>query len=209
MFAYCLNNPVICGDSQGNDAILVIDKQGAGSFGHVNLLVQSEDERWHYFSFASSNIGILTVGKNIIGVTTDAEITYKSLGFQGCYDIHEFDGLQTFLKNSGVVDQTAKNMDVAIHLTGDFSEAYTFAIKDYRNQKSISDGDQLIQYNAFRYNCMHYALDALKEGSLSNSQRNILNNIYQNWWPNANITKLKSLGIAKQRKPKVKLYLIL
>ena len=49
MFAYCNNSPVNTCDSDGRDAIWILEGQSAEGAGHVGLLVQDERGSWYYF----------------------------------------------------------------------------------------------------------------------------------------------------------------
>jgi len=59
MFAYCLNSPPILGDSEGTDAIIVIDRNEALGCGHLGMFVEDANGQWYEF-FWGTNAGIFS-----------------------------------------------------------------------------------------------------------------------------------------------------
>ena len=55
MFAYCLNNPVNMADSDGRDAIVVVeyilDENGLPIVGHISVYIQDADGNWHFTEY--------------------------------------------------------------------------------------------------------------------------------------------------------------
>ena len=116
MFVYCLNNPVIFGDSEGTAAILLIDTDdSAGGNGHVSILLQDSEGEWHFFSFASAWSNTITVGISTYGLlfhgilgSSKGAVTYKDLGSADAFDLSTYDGLEQFLLASNEIPNTVE-----------------------------------------------------------------------------------------------------
>jgi hypothetical protein len=105
MFAYCLNNPVIMADSNGNDAIYVVDTEwnrGLPVFGHAILYFQDEEGTWYMTDFAgqfpdpsTARIRLENASEEVISAMTNGEsidgieYTYIQGDFSACLDYAE------------------------------------------------------------------------------------------------------------------------
>ncbi|KAB2892587.1 MAG: hypothetical protein F9K28_11455 [Bacteroidetes bacterium] len=53
-YHYCLNMPLTSTDASGLDLIILVDKEGAHSLGHVAVLIGNDNTGWDYFSLDGS-----------------------------------------------------------------------------------------------------------------------------------------------------------
>ncbi len=139
MFAYCLNNPIIFGDSAGCDAYILIDKQGAVTFGHMGFIVQDEEGNWWHFYWGPSTYA--QGAKSLFSGCNVPTSTY-------CVRI-ELDEVTLDAINS--TDQYGGNYDDMIYLAGDFSDVIPHA------------KDQSSEYNIYNNNCAQVSLTLLIE----------------------------------------------
>ncbi len=49
-YVFCRNNPLINFDEHGDSVCVLIQPSGAGGFGHMAILIQHEDGKWHLWS---------------------------------------------------------------------------------------------------------------------------------------------------------------
>ena len=110
MFAYCGNNPVIYGDDEGTDAVIVIDNNAAAGAGHIGFLVQDEEGNWFHFYW----------GPYGDGGTTYCAITVSCVYPETWCKAYEGELSLSAINASG---QYSGTYDEMIYLEGDFSES--------------------------------------------------------------------------------------
>ena len=136
MFAYCLNNPVNTKDTQGEDAILLLDDKYVG---HIGALIQDEDGNWWHFYWGANENG------------------YSACVF--CIDVDaktwcvEYDGELT-LEAINETDSFSGSYDNMVHLTGDFTES----LKTAKNPTG-----KYGKYNLYNNNCAQVTTKILAE----------------------------------------------
>ena len=108
MFVYCLNRLTILADSEGTDAIIVIDNDAAVGAGHIGFLVQDEDGNWiHFYWGPKGKVG--TIFCVFVGVYPE---TWN----------HVYEGELT-LDAINASGQYSGSYDDMIYLEGDFTES--------------------------------------------------------------------------------------
>ena len=110
MFAYCGNNPVIYGDDEGTDAVIVIDNNAAAGAGHIGFLVQDEEGNWFHFYW----------GPYGDGGTIYCAITVSCVYPETWCKAYEGELSLSAINASG---QYSGTYDEMIYLEGDFSES--------------------------------------------------------------------------------------
>ena len=203
MFVYCNNRPTISVDSEGTDAVLIINEDAVGGNGHVCLLVQNGEDEWAYYSFAAgvSNYGIVL--SFILSAFTHGDVPghlyQNKLGSADGYDVSTLEGCKKFMqkdkKKNPYAYNAADEMDYAIYISGDFTKSYIFAQKLFDGQSS---GEINILYNLISQNCMHLAMIILSESkeAFSEKQRNTLRTLRNEAViPTNNIREMERLGV--------------
>ena len=140
MFTYCLNNPVIMGDDEGMDAVVLIDNEGANGFGHVGFLAQdSEGVWWHFYWGPSMKVPCLfgTVKETTWCRRYDGEISLDAINDAGQY---------------------GDSYDKMMYFNGDFSNSVTQA-KSYGKTQN---------YNLYSRNCSQVSFSLLAESPNDN-----------------------------------------
>ena len=141
LYAYCGNNPVMCVDPSGEDAILltIFDwTRGLPIFGHTVLLIEV-DGNWYRTEFASG--------------------MPKYEGFFGfliaLFNMQpHIDTSENPIDKDSVLDKL--NSYMMTEFKGDFRPSYEFA--KAHNGTAYKGG-----YRLFTNNCAHYVVDALLE----------------------------------------------
>lgn len=139
MFAYCLNNPIIMGDDEGMDAIVLVDNDGAYGCGHVGFLAQDSEGVWWHF-YWGAKIPLLS----IYGYYVKNAATYQQ--YSGLIDLDS-------INDSGVYSQI-DTYDQMFRLSGDYSDAVN-------NAKQYSKND----YNLYLRNCSEVTFSLLGKRS--------------------------------------------
>lgn len=131
-YTYCLNNPGNYKDSDGDDAILLLDDQFPG---HIGLLIQDENNQWWHFYWGAANglprllcVSGLDVKAKTWCVEYNGELTLEAINsseqYEGAYS----------------------NM---LYLKGDFSES--------AREAKVANG----KYNLYYNSCVHKSLEVL------------------------------------------------
>ncbi len=203
MFAYCVNNPVVLGDYEGTDAILIIDEDAVHGNGHVCFMVQNNEGAWNYYSFGPGRPAWFTGAACLFGGYVKGVIYQSELGIADGFDLTTLSGCADFMKTDanakGFANSASKKMDDVIYLTGDFSKSFEAAESLYtRQEKTLLGKIFPIQYNLLDYNCMHFALDMLSKSSnaFTREQNKTLERL-KRWSvvPNNNIKDMAGLGV--------------
>ena len=203
MFAYCVNSPVVLGDYEGTDAILIIDEDAVHGNGHVCFMVQNNEGTWNYYSFGPGRPAWFTGAACLFGGYVKGVIYRSKLGTADGFDLTTFSGCADFMKTdataNGFANSASKKMDDVIYLTGDFSKSFEAADSLYTRQEETLLGKIFpIQYNLLDYNCMHFALDMLSKSSnaFTREQNKTLKRL-KRWSvvPNNNIKDMAGLGV--------------
>ena len=203
MFAYCVNSPVVLGDYEGTDAILIIDEDAVHGNGHVCFMVQNNEGAWNYYSFGPGRPAWFTGAACLFGGYVKGVIYRSKLGTADGFDLTTFSGCADFMKTdataNGFANSASKKMDDVIYLTGDFSKSFEAADSLYTRQEETLLGKIFpIQYNLLDYNCMHFALDMLSKSSdaFTREQNKTLKRL-KRWSvvPNNNIKDMAGLGV--------------
>ena len=203
MFAYCANNPVVLGDYEGTDAILIIDEDAVHGNGHVCFMVQNNEGAWNYYSFGPGRPAWFTGAACLFGGYVKGVIYQSELGIADGFDLTTLSGCADFMKTDanakGFANSASKKMDDVIYLTGDFSKSFEAAESLYtRQEKTLLGKIFPIQYNLLDYNCMHFALDMLSKSSnaFTREQNKTLERL-KRWSvvPNNNIKDMAGLGV--------------
>ena len=203
MFAYCVNSPVVLGDYEGTDAILIIDEDAVHGNGHVCFMVQNNEGAWNYYSFGPGRPAWFTGAACLFGGYVKGVIYRSKLGTADGFDLTTFSGCADFMKidatANGFANSASKKMDDVIYLTGDFSKSFEAADSLYTRQEETLLGKIFpIQYNLLDYNCMHFALDMLSKSSnaFTREQNKTLERL-KRWSvvPNNNIKDMAGLGV--------------
>ncbi len=202
MFVYCLNNPVIYGDTEGTDAALMINIDAVSGNGHVCFVVQDGDGEWHYFSFATGRSNIYTGLACLFGGYVKGVIYSQDLGTSEGYDLSTLAGFKDFLTEKGdKASNAAEVVDYVIYIEGDFTKSFQRASSLSERQGKWWGKLFPTQYNLLDYNCMHFALDMLSESkdAFTDEQFALLEKLLQ-WYivPSNNIDKMQSLGVTLQ-----------
>ena len=203
MFAYCVNNPVVLGDYEGTDAILIIDEDAVHGNGHVCFMVQNNEGAWNYYSFGPGRPAWFTGAACLFGGYVKGVIYQSELGIADGFDLTTLSGCADFMKTDanakGFANSASKKMDDVIYLTGDFSKSFEAAESLYtRQEKTLLGKIFPIQYNLLDYNCMHFALDMLSKSSnaFTREQNKTIERL-KRWSvvPNNNIKDMAGLGV--------------
>jgi len=140
LFSYCFNNPVIYKDSNGLDAIMLLDN---GLPTHLGLLVQDDEGKWwHYYWGAEFCWSWL---KSFFGVSVKAETW--------CV---EYDGEIT-LEAINESEQYSGDYEEFTYLNGDFSDCINEMM------------DETEEYNLYSNNCSQKSLGILSSARNSYS----------------------------------------
>ena len=153
MFAYCLNNPVILGDFDGYDAVVLYKESGVG---HIGFLVQDENGDWWHFYWGAD--GALMVVLSVLA----CDVPEKSWCIEYSGDPSSLDEIN----KSGQYAGTYVNSH---YLYGDFS-----AVLDLIENLS---GD----YNLYRNNCGQVSMRLL--ASADTTYQDILTHASTLWMP--------------------------
>ena len=136
MFAYCLNSPACMVDTDGRDAILVVDygDEGLPIVGHAYAYVQDENGTWYMTEWRG-------------------RFPDKSTAMIVCYEANDaqLKEIQQIMEGKSIED---KNY---VYISGDFSESVDYA--------ETWNGTNYGGYDLFDRNCMHYVRDTLLQGS--------------------------------------------
>lgn len=135
MFAYCGNNSLVFFDPFGCDAVILFD---SSSVGHIGLLVQDGDGKWHHYYWGSVYAGKSSSFKCSLGINTKAK--EKICNYNGAISIVAINSEHFF----------GGSYEKSIYLKGDFSDAFTYI--DMHSDES---------YNLFNNNCSQHSINAL------------------------------------------------
>ena len=137
-FLYCCNNPVNKIDPNGEDAILLMDKNGAVIFGHIALLLEINDV-WFYCSISGGDLVAFTLIKShvdfgVIYTDFDAKSTVDAInkeieGIDIRHSIYGSTDLPLYYKSP----YTNK-----LYFEGDYSEGVEYFLDNYYNNTNIS-----------------------------------------------------------------------
>ena len=114
MFAYCVNSPVVLGDYEGTDAILIIDEDAVHGNGHVCFMVQNNEGAWNYYSFGPGRPAWFTGAACLFGGYVKGVIYRSKLGTADGFDLTTFSGCADFMKTdataNGFANSASKKM---------------------------------------------------------------------------------------------------
>ena len=139
MFAYCLNNPASMIDTNGEDAIYVVDfgPYGLPLVGHGYVYIQDEEGNWYKTEFSGQFPHKRT-----------ARILFDEVTSVGQEEI------DAMIRGEHIQDK------VYVYISGDFDESVAYAKKwDKTNYNG---------YNLIDNNCMDYCQDVLLQGEFDN-----------------------------------------
>jgi len=134
LMAYCFNNPANYVDFDGKDAILLLNTNGAGGFGHMGLLIQDKSGTWYHFFWGSQQ-----GNSSDISTPTVCEVSELS----GNFNLIE---LNEILKEKEIYNDPYEKM---LYFSGDYTESLKY-VQQYAGK-----------YNLFTNNCMQLSLNAL------------------------------------------------
>ena len=142
LFAYCGNNPVIYVDSDGRDAIIVLDSDWPPAVGHIGLLIQNEEGEWQHFYWGTS--GRLNIIRCFVMFDVPVDKMYES--YMG--EIN----LESINKDKNYNGEYEK----MLYLKGDFSKSsvYADALKG--------------KYNLYNNNCSQVSFQILAVSNTDN-----------------------------------------
>ena len=156
-YLYCCNNPVNKIDPNGEDAILLMDKNGAYSFGHIALVLEINDV-WFYCSISGGDLLAFTIIKSRVdfGViytdfdakTTVAAINKEIEGIDFRHSIYGSTDLPLYY-NSPYTNK--------LFFEGDYSEGVEYFLDNYYNNTNY-------KYNVLFDNCSEIAFKILSLG---------------------------------------------
>ena len=141
MFAYCLNNPVNCIDSDGHDAIWIHEGGSAAGFGHSGLLIQDDKGKWHYFYWGPKDTsdygGMLLRGTQSYCVVKEVTVSPDA-------DLTTAEGIKAVLIENFPPDSENDFMNERIaaitdcyYFEGDYNTTLQFVQLLYQNQNDI------------------------------------------------------------------------
>ena len=138
MFAYCVNNPINYIDINGEDAILLINRDGVKGFGHMGLLLQDSDGKWYHFYWGAVGTGFSNK-EDVSNTLTEVKDFVLSEDFTAIVaQLHPEHYSQTY--------------DDMIYFEGDFSASIKYA-------KNLNE-----DYNFIFNNCSQKSIDVLLRG---------------------------------------------
>lgn len=168
MFAYCNNSPVNTCDSDGRDAIWILEGQSAEGAGHVGLLVQDERGSWYYFYWGpqseTASISLLT-GTSSAPMFERIDTSGRSFKTTG--------NIMAALKGSenAHVSERALKITRSYYYKGDYTKTYEYC----KSVAKVSD-----DYNLITYNCVQVTCDALAQSDRRFSIKTLIPNIATN-----------------------------
>ena len=168
MFAYCNNSPVNTCDSDGRDAIWILEGQSAEGAGHVGLLVQDERGSWYYFYWGpqseTASISLLT-GTSSAPMFERIDTGGRSFKITG--------NIMAALKGSenAPVSERALKITRSYYYKGDYTKTYEYC----KSVAKVSD-----DYNLITYNCVQVTCDALAQSDRRFSIKTLIPNIATN-----------------------------
>lgn len=158
---YCFvgNMPLIAVDPNGKDVVFLIDKEGAGSYGHMGMLFQDKSGAWSYFSQGAapeegSQFGFVSGSNYTGGVTIRPMQTVSQSGEiinmtkeQAIAFVQSGGGNGTKYDNSITLTTTNKQDELITQ------NAYSLQ-KDFQTKKET--------YNMYTNNCVDAAQDVVE-----------------------------------------------
>jgi len=153
-YTYCLNNPLLFIDPDGQDVAFFVDKNGAGDNGHTTLYFQDKSGQW--YSFDQGAAGQPSSGGDygyISGQSTDAGVVISTV--------------------SGVPKGS-----LLLHTTSDQDDLISqnaFAVRDEHN-----NGDS--KYNLYSNNCTDAAVDVVNNSGAGVTVENSPTTVRPNEW---------------------------
>ena len=149
MFLYCYNNPINMLDPNGKDAIWLQYLDGAGYMGHSGLLIQDEEEIWHYFYWGADEES--NFFEMLFGEATHWE---EKLGTG---EIKSTRNLLALLRKSQH-KRAAEGIINWSYIKGDFTNSLDY-VRSIENDK----------YSLLFSNCMQQSAIALLKGKFSDN----------------------------------------
>lgn len=131
MFAYCLNNPVICVDYSGTDAIVLLD---ADFVGHIGIMAQDKEGDWWHFYWGAAS-------KDYVRCVFNRDVTAETwcVKYTGSLTLKE-------INNAG---QFSGDYEKMMYLEGDFTDS----ISEMKNPTG--------KYNLYINNCSQKSMEIL------------------------------------------------
>jgi len=173
MFKYARNNPLLYVDRDGADAVLVFDSQSVFGAAHVSVLMENNNNDWHYYSWGSNSGIPLDPKKNInIERVPDSFSYFDENGAGLTIDPTEsLDNLNVWLNETfdGQKPLYRGTYDKMVYIKGNFANAVPLAYERKKLNEGSSMFNPLSWYNLANRNCLHECLSMLKAGELDKS----------------------------------------
>ena len=181
MFAYCNNNPVICADYTGADAVWLQYKGEAATMGHTGLLIQDSSYCWWYFYWGPEKASKALTFKEVPAIIVIQNIGYVQY-------LKKEDGTYVDLRKAsdvGIVLEHAdtywnarteisyhKGFDSILYFEGDYSGSISYLLSLVVRTERKKNGTTSNQYTNKRYhllyqNCMQISGIALSHGDFN------------------------------------------
>lgn len=185
LFAYCYNDPVNMVDYDGEDAILLIDKNAAKGFGHMGIAIEYNG-KWYHFYYGCQPGGELQSAIGMGG--TKAELWEFEFGKDVPKDHNGINSIMIAKNKMKFINGKLQNVKEKLYdglytdsryLSGDFSASYEHIVNNVTLGKTT--------YNAVTYNCKHASLEALSKGTFTNNDKEykeLINEVKKKIQPN-------------------------
>jgi len=154
MFAYCLNNPVNCIDSDGYDAIWLQEEGNAKTMGHTGLLVEDDDGKWYLFYWGPKS------DKNAIKNPFETELDVRLIELSNVdYDVKKGKFILTAAdeSNQKFVNTRCEKTTGAVYLKGDYTNTY-----EYLDTMTKNAENENLKYSLLQSNCVQVTTSALR-----------------------------------------------
>lgn len=165
LYRYCGNNSINFYDPDGEDAILLIDKNAAWKAGHMGIAIEKDGKWYHFYYGCGDNAVLSVVGQG----GTRAELWEFEFG-SSSKDHNGINSISITKEKMEFVNGKLENVKEKLYdgtytdsryLYGDFSASYDHIVNNVTLGKTT--------YNATSYNCKHASLDALSMGTFSSN----------------------------------------
>ncbi len=145
MFVYCNNNPIVYGDPEGYDAIvLTMD----GIFGHLGIMAQDDEGQWYHFYWGSSD-----------SIFSSSSSSSSSNGFPSVSSIFGWGSKPKTRCDKYNGELTLKAINDSGQYEGDYSRM-TYLNGDFSDCIALMDKPKG-RYNLFFNNCAQKSLKIL------------------------------------------------